>query len=237
MARARPKIDRGLNPARTGEGIRKVRLVGYEDIAAPGSGTITVPADSVALIYLWGAGGTGRAADTGTCVGGGGGAALKRRVSVRAGQTMAYTVGAGPAGSLGGIARDGVDGGDTTLVLPSGEVLVAGGGKAGTSNAASGQGGVAVGGDVNRKGGKGGANAAGESTVEGGAGGTGDSSGGGGGGSAGFAEVPYKANGVAGNAGSWAAPDPGGGAPGSAVIALSSYRAGHGRLKILFLRG
>ena len=113
-------------------------------LAASASGTITATETCQALIYLRGAGGAG--VNGAAAPGGGGGAALFKRINLRKGDVLAYSIG---AGVLSGSGQD------TTVTLPGGRVLTAGGGKIG-SGTVGGVGGIATGGDINRNGGAGG---------------------------------------------------------------------------------
>jgi hypothetical protein len=157
-----------------------------------GSGTVTLTKSATALIFLFGGCGSGAAQNAGTRGGGGGGAALFRRVALSAGSKIAYSVGAGGAGVITDPGGLGNAGGDTTLTLPDGRILRAGGGQGGVSGAASAAGGVAIGGDVNRTGGAGGgAGIAGSAGEDGGSSGRPAPSGneGGGGGAAGLESI------------------------------------------------
>lgn len=181
----------------------------------------TATTGCIALIYAWGAGGSG-SLDGSQASGGGGGAAGYKRLRMTAGQVLSWSVGAGAAAPT----TVGIDGGDTTVTLPGGLVLTAGGGKGGADGAvAGGAGGVASGSwDVARNGGAGGPGGgsatAGGSPTGGGTGGAASGNYGGGGGSAGFTDkvsgLP-TGNGGAGNAGSDEATAPGGASGGGSV--------------------
>lgn len=140
---------------------------------SPLSGSITVPEACDALIYLWGGGGAGTPAGSG----GAGAGALFKRVRLARGQTLAYSLGGVGLNSAGGSGIPGGDGQDSTVTLPSGVVLTAGGG-----GGNGGTPGLARGGDVNRRGGYNGTIA-----EFGGANGSGGSYGGGG--AAGFSDL------------------------------------------------
>ena len=117
---------------------------------ASGSGNITAARKCTAVIYAWGGGGSG--ADSVPAGGGGGGGCAYKRVRLVAGQSLVYSVGAG--GPATGTAI-GSDGGDTTVTLPSGQIMKAQGGRAGTS-ASGGTGGSCENADLSRVGGTGG---------------------------------------------------------------------------------
>ncbi len=174
-------------------------VLSLTDVTA-GSALVTASTPCWALIYLQGAGASG-SADVGACGGGGGGAALSKKVRLAARQSLAYAVGAPGLGVAA--TSDGNDGSDSTVILPNGQVLRAGGGKRGITGV-GGVGGVATGGDINRPGGPGG-NAGGADPglsggTGGGSGGLGNSGGGGGGG-AGFSDLGAGFLGGAGSAG------------------------------------
>lgn len=172
-------------------------------LAAAATGTITATETCQALIYLRGAGGAGLNS-AGAAPGGGGAAALFKRVSLRKGDVLAYSIGAGVLNLAGG---------DTTVTLPGGRVLRAGGGQPGAGTV-GGAGGIATGGDINRNGGAGGDDGAGGGDATAGqpgqglgagTGGAAATEGGadvaGGGGAGGITEEPLfpaAANGVAG---------------------------------------
>lgn len=190
------------------------KLLSYRAITTAGSGTITAPALYSTNCEVWL---TGAGAGDNVTQGGGGGASLYKRMRCSPGQTMAYTVGA--AASSGG------DGGDTTLTMPTGIVLTAGGGKF------AGTGGIATNGDVNRSGGAGGAGGVnGSAGTGGGAGGVFAGGNGGGGGAAGFSELGDLTGGAGGAAIAQGA-FPGGGNGGNC-----GSPSGAGRLVALFTR-
>lgn len=183
------------------------------------SGTASVISDRScwALIYLFGAGGSGSGGNQGG--GGGGGAALFKRVRLSPKQSLSPSVGAPGAANSSGTG--GLPGGDTTLTLPSGILLTAGGGKAGMGGTVPppAPGGIATNGDINRMGGAGGGNGGNGSPagLGGGAGGLGYSlaGSGGGGGGAGFSDVGPSLGG-------------GNGSPGAVNLPGGNYGAGSG---------
>jgi hypothetical protein len=189
----------------------------------PGSGTITLPSYPCTVeVWLWGGGG-----GTGGGQGGAGGAAATyKRFRNQPGYAMAYIVGAGGSTS-------GSDGGDSTITVPGGKILTAGGGKGVPSGDVGFSGGVATNGDLNRNGGRGGAmGAAGAAGDHGGAGGAG-ATGGGGGGAGGFGETPDL---FFGGSGAGAAPSAAPGvAPGGGAGATSSA-GGDGHLYVICTR-
>lgn len=119
--------------------------------ASTGSGSVTAQRRCVAMIYAWGAGGSGWAG--GSSAGkGGSGAALYKRLRLNRGQSLSYSIGSGGAAVADdGNTHPGNPGGPTTIMLPQGVQLVAGGGSGGAGGVA-GAGGTATGGDVNRAG-------------------------------------------------------------------------------------
>lgn len=204
-----------------GQAMTGARSLGLGVAAVPinlttGSGAISVRKNGWALIYMWGAGGGGNV-DPGLnsqVCGGSGAGALYKLVPVRAGDQLTYAVGAGVLTA---------DGGDSTVLLQNGQTLTAGGGKAGNGSTSSVQslGGVATGGDINRRGGVSGASNTGiqfGSPGDGPGGGTGAAGGGnsgGGGGAAGMADILTDftgGNGAAANTGGSTGGAPGGGA-------------------------
>jgi hypothetical protein len=115
---------------------------------------------------------------------------LFKRQKVQKGQAIPYSVGVGggrmTTGNLAGIA-----GGDTTVTLPNGTILRAGGGAGGgavTNTPAAG--GVAVNGDLNRAGGRGGYSNSNATAGEFG-GAPGSAGPGSGGGAGGFTDLPF----------------------------------------------
>lgn len=165
-----------------------------------GSYSWEVPEDGVYAFPAWGGGGTGSGTGSGSVGGGGGGAFILAERMLYRGQIVAITTGDQAS--------------DTVITLPSGEVLIAGGG----ANGPSGAGGVAVGGDkdIKRNGGVGGNNSAGSAGQGTGAGAGGvPGVGGGGGGAAG--ELPYRGGPGAGT--SVVGGYPGGGAGGHSATA------------------
>ncbi len=128
-----------------------------------GSGNFTVPTGVTSVIVeVWGAGGGGGAAGTtGSdqgAAGGGGGGYTRKTLTVSAGQTIAYVVGAGGAGnSTADDALAGTTGGLSSATY-SGTTYTANGGVGGVGNMGSGVvgvGGTATNGDENRTGGSG----------------------------------------------------------------------------------
>jgi hypothetical protein len=231
----------GRNPAL---GIRKdvsgavLEVVGVVD-ASSGTGSITAAKTCTALIYLGGAGGSG-ADDTTNAAGGGGGAAVFKRMRLAKGQTLSYSVGAAGAAVN---ASSGHDGGDTTVTLPNGLTLTAGGGKAGPTGVVNGgAGGIATGGDINRNGGAGGSGSGGSGAsggIGGGAGGAGGSGSnrGGGGGGAGFSDVASFFNGAGGGQGGGGGGVGGGSyGGGGGSINLTSGAGAAGRVVIWLVR-
>ncbi|WP_452418380.1 glycine-rich domain-containing protein [Phenylobacterium soli] len=197
-----------------------LELVGIAD-GQSGAGSIIAAKPCVAVIYAIGGGASGGSGSPRE-IGGGGGAALLKTVKMAKGQTISWAVGAGAAAS--GLATYGFDGGDTTVTLPNGFVLTAGGGKAGSAVSPTGNGGMARGGDVNRAGGAGGASgSAGTSGGLGGGSGGATNAGGGGGGGAGFSDVSSIGLSLAG--GNGGAGQPVGGSDGGAG---STFGAGGG---------
>ena len=99
-------------------------LLGGAVSSTPGSGSVTVTKPCLALIWGIGPGGSGSSMAT-TGGGGGGGAAGYRAVRVTTGQVISYTVGTPGAAAFG---ANGSAGTDTTITLPTGRILRAGGG-------------------------------------------------------------------------------------------------------------
>jgi len=123
-----------------------------------GAGTWTAPAPGVLYITAQAAGGQGWADDGGNNGSGGAGATGRKRVSVRAGDQLLYSVGGE------GRPTNGRNAADLTVTLPTGLVLTLGGGRGGTG-IAGGAGGVPSGEwDAAAAGGKGGFGAAGSAT-------------------------------------------------------------------------
>lgn len=195
----------------------QIELVGFADASAA-SGMIVAPKSCVALIYAWGPGGSG-CAGTGSPGGGGGGGAVYKRVRLSARQSITYACGVrGVPVTDDGNVQPGNDTTDTTVTLPSGAVVTAGGGKKGNGGA-PGVGGVASGGDLNRSGangfGSGGTAAGFADLVPGLAGGAGGALGG---------------NGSAGSAAG------GGGGAGSGGMGSISGAGANGRVLIMLVR-
>lgn len=101
-------------------------VAGDEIVTTPGSGSFTIPAGvtSISVMAVGGGAGAGTisALGAGQMTGGGGAGALGilNNISVTAGETLTYTIGAGGAGNN--------DGGDTTVSY-GGSNYIAGGGK------------------------------------------------------------------------------------------------------------
>lgn len=173
------------------------------DVYTSGSGNWIAPHNGEVVIEGWGGGagsGGGNSAGGGTAgSGGGGGGYFLKTLTVTAGQSIAYSVGAGgTGGSYGNPGSNGTAGGTTTV---DGGTYTANGGAAGqTASTGTPAGGTASGGDINTTGGSGGGAV---STT----GGTGGSSPNGGASIAGT--LPNAGSAASGNA-------PGGGAPGGA---------------------
>jgi hypothetical protein len=171
--------------------------------------SLTSPAyPTIVEAWLFGAG--GGCQNSGGNAGGGGGEAVWKRFRCPPNTALTYTLGAAGIGN-------GVNGGATALVLPSGLVIVAQGGIGGALNIPGVGGGFSgtVGQDeVHRAGGTGGANAlVGAAGDHGGAGGGTLGGGGGGGGSGGFKDYgDLISGGVGATSGGSAAGFGGGGA-------------------------
>jgi Glycine-rich domain len=129
------------NPAEAGSAFTAVA-----DYTAAGSYTFTVPAGiTTLLVQFYGAGGGGGEGSTLRGGGGGAGAYVMSVVSVTPGDTYTIDVGEGGAGGTNGQA--GGNGGDTSIIDPSGNVIVAaGGGAGGQPTGVTGAGGVPIGG-------------------------------------------------------------------------------------------
>lgn len=149
---------------------RKKALTPIQRSYPPGTHTFTVTEPGVYRFVMWGAGGGGNLTSAG-----GSGAFILAERSLAAGQSVAITVG----GNVRTGTTSGANGGNTTVTLPSGLTLTAGGGTAGTAGATGGAAGSPSGydaarGDVALSGSQGGnENAAGPSGAgtDGGAGG------------------------------------------------------------------
>jgi hypothetical protein len=219
-----------------------VRLVAIK-VSTSGSGSYTAIAECEALIYAWGAAGSG-ALDSGSVASGAGaGAAGYKRVPLARGQVLSWSVGTGGA-ETDADPSNGNDGGDTTVTLPWGLVLTAGGGKRGVRGASpqtGGLGGQCSGAwDLARAGGNGGngvtaAGTAGTAGTGGGTPGNGSGNFGGGGAAAGFSDVApgltAGGNGQNGNSGADTSTAPGG--AGAGVVAIGGTYAGkNGRVEI-----
>jgi hypothetical protein len=215
-------------------GVRTASLVAHYD-EVTGANSYTATKACIVIIRAWGAGGSGGTFSLANAGGGGGGAVGYRVVSLTAGQTITWSIGAGTASSTVDNSN-GVDGGDTTVTLPGGYVLTAGGGKKGTAAGVGGTGGIPSGPwYIGRNGGDGGdSNTAGSSPTGGGTGGITSTNRGGGGGAAGFLDLyPNIAsgNGSSGNT-STAGGAPGGGSGGAPGGGLASGKGGDGRVII-----
>lgn len=212
-----------------------VDLLALPVVATSGSAIVTAPDRCIAWILAQGPGGSGaNDVSNGQAGGGGGGAALFHRVRLRKGDQIAYAIGAVGAGVPGD--TNGSDATDTTITLPRGVVLTAGGGKGGKSITASGvatggAGGVANGAAINRNGGDGGLHgvAGGGTGPYGGSGGAFSGTAGGGGGGAGFLDRGTDFIGGAGSAavagGSAAGGAPGGGSGASQTAGVGGAGA------------
>lgn len=211
-------------------------LAGAPLAVVSGSGALVADFDCVALIYVYAGGGGAASSVSGTELmgGGGGGGAVFKRVRLRAGQSLSYSVGA--AGAAGNESAGG-DGGNSTVTLPSGDVVVAFGGKGGVYQGlgTGGAGGGALRGDVNRTGGAGGTGAApGASATPGGGNGAGPTGGGGGGGGgAGFGDLATGMQGGDGDPGGFAGVGGGGRGRQSGNPAGAG---GAGRINIVLVR-
>ncbi len=198
--------------------------------ATSGTGSISAPRVCQAQIWAWGPGGSG--ASTGP--GGGGGAALFKRLTLSQGQKISWAI-----GSPGGAAAnpDGQDGTDTTVTLPSGVVMIAGAGKGALDVPfqPGGDGGVAIGGDVNRSGGKGGTDSTANAQSGGLGGGAAGSGTAAGGGAAGFSDqvVGGIVDGGSGGNNDGAGSAPGGG---SGTSSGAPKTGGTGKVVILLVR-
>ena len=118
---------------------------GVADYVNAGAYTFTVPeGTTTVLVQLYGAGGGG-GGGTSTLHGGGAGsgAYVMSVVSVTPGAT--YTINEGAGGAPGALNEPGGNGGDTSFVDPSGNVLVAAGGGQGGRISAPGAGGQPIG--------------------------------------------------------------------------------------------
>lgn len=135
---------RGDQPERPSAGGRVLSLT---NVTTPGSGQFvgTKPSYVDAWLYGGGASGMNGAAGGFTARGGASGGGVYVRFPLLEGQTVSYVLGAGGAGQASPNSI-GNSGADSTLTLPSGLVVLAGGGKN------DGTGGVAVGGNINRPG-------------------------------------------------------------------------------------
>jgi hypothetical protein len=215
-------------------GVRSASLVAHYD-EVTGTNSYTATKACIVIIRAWGAGGSGGTSSTNNAGGGGGAAVGYRVIFLTAGQTISWSIGAGTASNTAD-PSNGVDGGDTTVTLPGGYVLTAGGGKKGTAAGVGGTGGVPSGPwDIGRNGGDGGgSNTAGGSPTGGGAGGSASTNRGGGGGGAGFSDLfPNIASGNGSNGNtSTAGGAPGGGSGGTPGGGLASGVGGNGRVII-----
>lgn len=189
--------------------------------ATSGTGSLTVTRAGWAHIWLVGPGGGGIQGGGGP--GGGGGGACFKRIRVSKGQVISWSL-----GSPGATLPSTQDATNSTVTLPTGLQLVAGGGKGG-SGTTGGAGGTATGGELNRTGGSGGNAANGSAGEQGGAGGSGGANGGGGGGAAGFNDFGTFTGGAGATGGNTAsaASVPGGGGGGSVSGSPSSGALGH----------
>lgn len=216
-----------------------LQLLGVTLVSASGAtGVITAPRNCIALIYLKGPGGSGGANGSGA-TGAGGGAALFKLVRMTATQALNYALGVVGAGVVA--TSDGNDATDSTVTLPNGQVLTAGGGKKGLQlfTAPGGKGGVATGGDINRNGADGGTGNGGvngqSAAPGGGAGGAGSGGGnlGGGGAQAGFGDIATLLAGGNGGQAGGGSPGEGGG---SGAHSGNSADGGAPKLFVLLIR-
>ncbi|MFP5447471.1 MAG: glycine-rich domain-containing protein [Alphaproteobacteria bacterium] len=133
---------RGDQPRRRGGG--RSELISIQLVTTAGAGEIVAPEACTLEVFIWGAGASGSPAFNNNR-GGGSGSASYKSVRLTRGQRVPYVVGAG-GGSNGQGGTMGHDGGDSWVQLPSGNVVLAGGGKG------SGAGGDANGGYLNLNG-------------------------------------------------------------------------------------
>ncbi|MGQ3018338.1 glycine-rich domain-containing protein [Phenylobacterium sp.] len=133
---------RGDQPRRRGGG--RSELISLQHVTTAGPGEIIATEASTLEIFIWGAGASGSPAFNNNRGGGAGGASYKSVRLIR-GQRVPYVVGAGGA-SNGQGGTLGHDGGDSWVLLPSGSLVRAGGGKG------LGAGGDAIGGHLNLSG-------------------------------------------------------------------------------------
>jgi hypothetical protein len=215
----------------SGRKVVRLNFVGMVD-SLLGATSFTATVACYVFIFAHGGGGGGGAGSAGVGSGGNGADAGYKRFFLKPGQSISWTPGA--AGATNASIGDGTPGGDTTVLLPNGVTLTAGGGKNGLQSGATPPPNVSSGPwDLLRSGGLGGATgASGASPAGGGVGGApGGSSGGGGGGSAGFKDKFQGA--LAGNGGTGnlnvAAGSPGAGS-GASTGATTS--AGSGRVQV-----
>lgn len=219
MQKLRGLVAQGMSGRKPGSALS---LSDLPIVAATGSGVATASWDCWALIYAWGPGGSGGSGSGNSgAPGGGGGGALFKRLRLSRGQTISYSVGTPGAGAT--TDTPGNSATDTTVTLPTGVVLTAGGGKGGplTLGTASGLGGASVGGDLNRTGSDGGSY-------------SGTRAGGNG---AGFADLVSSFGGGLGSAGGTtvAGSAPGGGSGGIAVAGTTGA-GGAGKIIIVLVR-
>lgn len=127
----------GLSRGATMSGNKSAVGASFTSAIAFGQTSWTAPYSGYFRFTLRGGGGNATAS-----LGGGSGAAAQASCYLQKGASIACTVGnGGAAGS--------VDGGDTTLTLPNGVVVTAGGGKSASNGGA---GGVAIGGEASTPG-------------------------------------------------------------------------------------
>lgn len=133
---------RGEQPRR--EGGARFEVLSIKRVTSAGTGEILATEGCVLQAFLWGAGASG-SVQANSNRGGGSGAASVAIAKLRPGQRVPYVVGAGGS-SQTAAPNPGSDGGDTWVRLPTGLIVTAGGGKA------TGAGGLASGGLINKHG-------------------------------------------------------------------------------------
>ncbi len=133
---------RGDQPRRRGGGRRG--LISIQWVTTSGAGELVLPYDCHLEFFLRGGGASGSVAFNDSR-GGGGGAGARHSVLLRRNQVLKYVVGPG-GGSNGAEGTLGNNGFDSTVLLPSGALIIAGGGRG------TGEGGIASGALENRSG-------------------------------------------------------------------------------------
>lgn len=116
---------RGERPRRRGGG--RSEIITIQVVTAPGAGEIVAPRDCFLELFLRGGGASGSVAFNNSRGGGGGGGA-RHSVRLLKNQLVKYFVGpGGPSnGAEGTIGNNGLD---STVLLPNGSIIVAGGGR------------------------------------------------------------------------------------------------------------